>query len=501
MKFRSKLLPVFLIFLSLALRSCNTNTGNKQGIDDRPNILLIVADDHGSTDAGCYGNTAIHTPNIDYLASEGVRMTSAFCTTASCSASRSVILTGLYNHANGQYGHEHGVYHFSAFPDIKSLPVLLEESGYATARIGKYHVAPESVFHFQEVFSGVSQRSPVEMADKCREFIEKSEAPFFLYYATSDPHRGGGVNENIVTKPDRFGNLDVGYPGIKEVVFSSDEVIVPPYLPETIECRDELTQYYQSVARLDQGIGRLVELLKETGKWDNTIVMYISDNGIAFPGAKTNLYDPAMRLPCIVKLPNSKNAGTVSDAMVNWAYITPTLLDFAGILPGGNFIPGSEGMQEKNPLWRPPKFIRFHGRSFRDVLVNGTFEGFDEIYASHTFHEITMYYPMRVVQDRKYKLIWNIASGLSYPHASDLWESSTWQSAVNSGTGLYAKRGIEAYSYRAAFELFDMQNDPDEIRNLAYDPDFADVLGSMKDKLRIFQERTSDPWRVKWEHE
>ncbi len=499
MKLKSLLFIVLIFFSSIFFLSCN-NVNVKTG-DKRSNILIIVADDHGTNDAGCYGNDRIYTPNIDYLATQGVRMTSAFCTSASCSASRSVILTGLYNHANGQYGHEHGVYHFSAFPDIRSLPVMLEEAGYRTARIGKYHVAPESVFHFQQTFTGVNSRSSIEMADMCADFIKANGKPFFLYYASSDPHRGDGINETIPTKPDRFGNREEGYKDIIEQSYGPNEVIVPPYLPATQECRDELTQYYQAVARLDQGVGRLIQHLKDAGKWENTLVMYISDNGIAFPGAKTNLYDPAMRLPCIVKLPGNKNAGAVSDAMINWTFITPTMLDFAGILPEGNYIPGMEGTKEDNPLSQAPKFSKFHGRSFKNVLESGSDEGFDTIFASHTFHEITMYYPMRVVQDRKYKLIWNIASGLSYPHASDLWESSTWQSAVNSGTGLYAKRGIEAYSNRPAFELFDLENDPDELINLAYDPDYKDILDTMKTRLKDFQFETSDPWRVKWDHE
>ncbi len=98
----------------------------------KPNVVLYVSDDHGIDELGCYGNKVIKTPHLDDLAAEGVRFTNAFCTTASCSASRSVILSGMYNHANGQYGHQHGYHHFVSFDKIKSLPVLLNQAGYRT---------------------------------------------------------------------------------------------------------------------------------------------------------------------------------------------------------------------------------------------------------------------------------------------------------------------------------------------------------------------------------
>src|SRR6476620_10011623 len=102
------------------------------------NVVLIVTDDQGMV-AGCYGNSVIKTPNIDSLAADGTRFTNAFCTTSSCSPSRSVILTGLFNHANGMYGLEHAEHHFRSFDIVKTLPVMLSEVGYRTARVGKYH--------------------------------------------------------------------------------------------------------------------------------------------------------------------------------------------------------------------------------------------------------------------------------------------------------------------------------------------------------------------------
>jgi N-sulfoglucosamine sulfohydrolase len=444
----------------------------------RPNIVLIVSDDHGLDALGCYGNPVIKTPNLDGLAREGVRFTNAFCTTASCSASRSVILTGMYNHANGQYGHQHSYHHFVSFPNIKSLPVLLTEAGYRTGRIGKYHVAPDEVYKF-DVAMQVNSRSPVEMAEKCRAFVA-ADRPFFLYFCTSDPHRGGGKAEGLPTKPDRFGNRPQGYRGIKEVKYKPEDVIVPPFLPDTPECRAELAQYYQSVSRVDQGVGKLLSVLKEADKYDNTVVIYISDNGVAFPGAKTTLYEPGMRLPCIVRNPRRKKKGITCDALINYADLAPTILDFAG---------GQRGR------------AGFQGRSFKSVLEAEHPKGWDVTFASHTFHEITMYYPMRVVRQRRYKLIWNIAHGLDYPFASDLWEASTWQATIRRGDKYYGKRKVEAYIHRPKFELYDLEKDPHEVQNLAENPKYAKVFGELKEQLKAFQKRTKDPWIVKWQYE
>ncbi|MHC4167624.1 MAG: sulfatase family protein [Planctomycetota bacterium] len=446
----------------------------------RPNIVLIVSDDHGLETLGCYGNAVIKTPNLDGLAADGVRFTNAFCTTASCSASRSVILSGMYNHANGQYGHQHSYHHFISFPNVKSLPVLLTEAGYRTGRIGKYHVAPDEVYKFDMAIPGNS-RSPVQMADNCKNFISSDDEPFFLYYCTSDPHRGGGTANELPGKPDRFGNKPKGaYPGVDEVKYDPKDVVVPPFLPDLPECRAELAQYYQSVSRVDQGVGRLVRVLKQAGKYDNTVVIYISDNGVAFPGAKTTLYEPGMNLPCIVRDPRQKKKGIACDALVNFADLAPTILDFAGALPG------------KSSL---------QGRSFKSVLNQEHPKGWDETYASHTFHEITMYYPMRVLRQRKYKLIWNIAHGLDYPFASDLWASSTWQATIKGGNKYYGRRSVEAYLHRPKFELYDLENDPHEVKNLAGDPNHRKVLTDLKTKLKAFQKRTKDPWIVKWEYE
>ncbi len=472
---RRALTLTFLILSSL------TSTGVLAAADTkptRPNVVLFVTDDHGLDALGCYGNPVIQTPHMDQLATDGVRFTRAYCTSASCAASRSVILTGHYGHATGSYGHVHDYHHFSTFDSVESLPVLLENEGYQTTRIGKYHLAPDSVYRFNTVLD-VDPRSTVEMADACKETIT-SKKPFFLYFCPDDPHRGHPFTPAVWSDPNSFGNRPEGYPGVETVTYSPSDVRVPAFLPDTEECREELAQYYQSVSRIDQGLGRLLDLIADAGKSDDTIVIYLSDNGIAFPGAKTTVYEPGIHLPLIVKDPRSKTSGTVNEALVTWADLTPTILEMTGTIVDSK---------------------RFQGRSFAGILGQTSPKGWNEIYAAHNFHELTMYYPMRVIREGDHKLIWNIAYGLSYPFASDLWASSTWQGIHRGEKTHFGNRLVKDYLFRPEFELYNLKTDPHELKNLATDDANSKLLDRLKEKLKAFQIETKDPWQIMWDNE
>jgi N-sulfoglucosamine sulfohydrolase len=453
----------------------------------RPNIVLIVADDHGTDALGCYGNPVIRTPHLDAIAAAGTRYTHAFGTTASCSPSRSVLLTGQHNHRNGMYGLQHPPHGFQSFAGGRSLPGRLAAAGYRTARIGKFHVAPESVYPFEAVLSGGAAndpaslgRSPVEMADQAAPFLAaKDPRPFFLYFAVDDPHRGnvvlpdGRPSFDTYPAPNPFGNRPGGYPGVTAVRYDPATVIVPPFLPDTPECRAELAEYYQAVSRLDQGVGRLMELLRASGQLERTLVVYLSDNGVAFPGAKTTLYDPGVRLPLIVAAPGHRRPGSVQEALVSWADLTPTLLAFAGVdAPAGEF----------------------DGRSFVAGLDGLPLPGWDEVYGSHSLHEITMYYPMRSVRTRTHKLILNLAPGQEFPLALDLRQSPTWISAQRGGSGVYGRRPIAQFLRRPGIELYDLTRDPHEVENLAESPAHAAVRRDLLARLQAFRTRSRDPW-------
>jgi N-sulfoglucosamine sulfohydrolase len=482
---------IFLAWLLIVF--CATSSA------ERPNVVLFVCDDLGKQ-LGSYGDKVARTPNIDQLAREGVRFDRAFCTTASCSASRSVILSGLHNHANGQFGHEHSFHHFASFGGVQSLPVILSRGGYRTARIGKYHVAPEEVYHFDAALPG-NARNGVAMANNARAFISAAdERPFFLYFCTADPHRGG-IDAQHPLKPDRFGNGPV-HEGVNEQVFDPKDVPVPSWLTDTAATRAELANYYQAVSRVDAGLGRLIALLKETGKYDNTVIIFTSDNGPAFPGSKTTLYEAGMNLPLIVRAPGMKRAGGTTDTLVSWVDLTPTILDVCHVDapeegPPLNSAP-DEGGGKRAAKVRP---YAFHGRSFSGAWeAEQTLER-PPVFASHTFHEITMYYPMRVLRGERYKLILNLAHQLPYPFASDLYESAVWQEVLRTKADKLGKRSVQEFIQRPRYELYDLQQDPDEIHNLATDPAYKSLLEEMSAKLKAVQEQTSDPWIVKYKYE
>ncbi|MGB5419441.1 sulfatase family protein, partial [Algibacter sp.] len=409
---------------------------------------------------------------------EGVKFTNAYCTSASCAASRSVILSGQFGHATGSYGHVHDYHHFSTYDSVKSLPVLLENAGYETARIGKYHVAPEKVYHFNTVLEA-DPRNTVEMAEACTNVL-KSDKPFFLYFCTDDPHRGHPFTPDPWDAPNTFGNKKEGYKNVDAITYNPEDVLVPEFLPDTKQSREEIAQYYQSISRIDQGFGKLMKMLQDTGKADNTIVFYISDNGMAFPGAKTTVHEPGIKLPCIIKDPTNKTKGTTNNAMISWVDLTPTILDMAKV---------------------DYKEEAFHGKSFNTIIEEENPKGWNEIYASHTFHEITMYYPMRVVRSDNYKLIWNIAYQLEYPFASDLWAASTWQGVYRVKEEYFGPKKVKDYLFRPEFELYDLSKDPNETINLATIKGFEIVLESMKSKMKDFQTKTKDPWMIMWSHD
>jgi N-sulfoglucosamine sulfohydrolase len=427
------------------------------------NVLLLIADDLG-LHTGSYGDKTAVTPNLDRLAEEGVRFTHAFCTTASCSASRSVILSGLQNHANGQYGHAHAEHHFSYLPHVKPLPSLLKDAGYRTGVIGKLHVNPLERFRWDMEKQG-GGRNVFEMAEQARGFIQAAGSQsWYLHVGFTDPHRAG---QGFANQP---------YKNVSARKFDPAKVAVPSFLPDLPGVRTEVAEYYEAANRLDQGIGFFMEVLKQTGQLDNTLVIFTSDNGMPFANAKTNCYDAGIHLPLIVRSPEQGRRGTVNHAMVSFVDYVPTILDWA---------------QAKGPEYP------LHGKSFLPVLEQAHPAGWEEVHFSHTYHEITMYYPVRGMRTRRYKYMRNLFPELEFPHASDLWASSTWQEILKLGSrGMVGRRPVAKYLQRAGEELYDVIADPDEVHNLAAAADHQAALVEMRRKVHAYRHQTKDPWMI-----
>jgi N-sulfoglucosamine sulfohydrolase len=239
--------------------------------------------------------------------------------------------------------------------------------------------------------------------------------------------------------------------------------------------------YWQAISRLDQGVGALLETLHVSGREDETLVIFASDNGAPFPMAKTNLYEPGIRVPLVIRHPVQIHRGIVSPAMVGFADVFATILDWAR-LPK----PDSKGLK---------------ARSVLPILEATHPSGWDEIYASQSFHEVTMYYPMRAVRTRQHKLIVNLASPLPFPIAEDVFDSETWQGIVHHAEPALGDRPLAQYLQRPKLELYDVIQDPAESKNLASDPALASVLRDLQERIRDWQDKTSDPWLVKSAHE
>ncbi|MGD2183561.1 sulfatase family protein [Lusitaniella coriacea] len=427
------------------------------------NVLLIVADDQGRDQLGCYGNRRIETPHLDRLAAEGVKFSNAFAAVSSCSASRGTILTGLYPHQNGQYGHEHSYHNFRLQDWVQPLPALFAANQYRTGLIGKLHVGgtPQQ-FPFDFVVppeTVMGSRDGKTIAEQAGVFFnEARDRAFFLLVGYSDPHRWG-----------QFGNLQ-SYPGVTPKVYQEGEVIVPPFLPDLPEVRRDLAQMYQAVSRLDASVGLLLAQLKASGRDRETLIIYLSDNGIPFPGGKTNLYEPGVRLPLILSNPEIARSGKTQNAMVSFIDLVPTLLDWTGIVPPDYPLPGRSLLNQDSPTeW-------------------------DRVHFSHTFHGIHLYYPMRGARSRQFKYIHNLFPELQYPLSDDITASPTWQTIVAKNLERLGKRPLSTYLNRPPEELYDLEDDPDETKNLAKDPRFASILNTLRGNVRQMQETTKDPW-------
>lgn len=456
------------------------------------NVLVIIGDDVGF-ETSVYNNTVCKTPNLERLAKRSVTLRHGYTSVSSCSPSRSAIMSGLPSHQNGIYGLNGGVHHFNAFNGVKSLPVILKPHGIKTGIIGKKHVGPADVYkydyektEFQHPMLQVA-RNITNMKLLVREFFAtNSSMPFLLYIGFNDCHR---CPENKYGDfCEKFGNGQPGYgdiPDWKPQYYDPADVIVPPFLPDTPATRGDITNQYTSMSRLDAGIGMLLDELESHGYLDDTLILYSADNGIPFPNAKTNLYESGMGEPYLVSSPSDKSRwGQVSEAFASTTDILPTVLEWFDV-PFPDY--------KLNGVT-----VSLTGKSLMPVTHGEPTSGFDQVFSSHNFHEVYMYYPMRVIRNKQYRLLHNLNYYAPYPLATDLYDNPTFKDILNRTlTGQPTKwfKTLEQYYYRDEFELYDLINDPLELTNLAYKAEYASVFQEMKKTLYKWRLDTNDYWK------
>lgn len=267
--------------------------------------------------------------------------------------------------------------------------------------------------------------------------------------------------------------------------YNPQDVEVPFFVQDTPAARQDLAAQYTTIGRLDQGIGLIIQELKNAGFEDETMVIYSSDNGIPFPTGRTNLFDPGMAEPFLVSSPlHNKRWGQLSDALVSLVDIVPTVLDWFSV---------------PYPTYQifKPNNVHLTGKSVLPLLNEEPTTGWDTVFASHNLHEVTMYYPMRVIRNKEYKLIHNMNYKMPFPIDQDFMISPSFQDLLNrtrAGQETHWYRTLQGYYYRPQWELYDINTDPKELINLAGKPDYQKLLESLQLKLQAWQNVTDDPW-------
>ena len=278
---------------------------------DRPNIVVIVADDLLSSELSCYGGKNIVTPNIDRLANEGVRFTHNYASIAMSVPIRASMYTGLYPVRHGSYQN-----HKATFEGTKTVNEYMPEEGYRVGRAGKNHPITPSVYKFEKVpgftVGCTAKRAPYNV-DGIREFVTRDDNPFLLYVCSIHPHA-----------PWTWGD---------PTEFDKDKLVMPENCVDNPKMREIFTHYLAEVRALDNEVGSVLEVLEETGKLDNTIVMFLGEQGPQFPGGKWTCWYPGVNSALVARYPSKIEPGSLSHAIVQYEDLLPTFLDIAGGKP------------------------------------------------------------------------------------------------------------------------------------------------------------------------
>ncbi|NLT71191.1 MAG: sulfatase [Verrucomicrobiaceae bacterium] len=434
-----------------------------------PNIILILADDLAWNDLSPYGHESIMTPNLQRLADGGMRFDNAILTTSSCSPSRASILTGRYPHQT-----DAEELHWPLPKEQVTFVEKLKEKGYWTGAAGKWHLgeavkdrfdvvketdtsgfqlppgAAAEAGAFAETLVGDAKSGATDWVPLMRE--RDREKPFFLWLAALDPHR----------PYDR---------SILEEGAHPDEVRLPPYHPDTPAVRADYQNYYDEITRLDHFVGDVLDELDKQNIADNTLVLFISDNGRPFPRDKTTLYDSGIKTPMLVRWPDRIAPGSVCPRLVSSVDLAKTFLHLAEIeKPGITF----EGIDLTSLFTEPLAPVR------------------DYVFAEKNWHDYEDH--ARAVRNERYKYIRNYFEDLPLTPPADVVRSATHVELIR----LYEKgeltpaQAICFVAPRPAEELYDLKLDPHELNNLADDDRYFSVLRAMRAALADWEAKTED---------
>ena len=422
-----------------------------------PNVLLIISEDSGPQ-LGCYGDSYAQTPNLDRLASQGVRCERAYITQAGCSQSRSSILTGLYPHQNGQLGL--ATWGFRMYrADTPNIPRSLKTAGYRTGRIGKLHINPESSFPYdmEEIPGGnFARKNLADYARYAEAFFKADDKPFFLHINYPDAH-------------DPFLKQVNGLP--KQPLTGKD-VKCPPYFGiDPPELRQLMADYYNCLSRLDSLIGDLLAALERSGKAGNTLVIYLGDHGPDLLRGKRSSYEGGTRVPLLIRWPGQAKP-QVRTELVSTVDLMPTILAASGAaavpnLPGQSLVPLLAGEQ---PSWRAYLFTEFHTHAAK-----------------------ANFFPQRALHGQRYKLIENLLPDEANPDMDKIDQELPFVAATVATASPEVRAAYQLQQQPPRYELYDLQADPCEFHNLTASPEHAAVFADLKQRLLAWREQTQDP--------
>ena len=437
--------------------------------ESRPNVLLILSDDHSRPFVGAYGNPTIRTPNLDRFASEGMRFDRAFTAAPQCVPSRAALMTGR-SPAAARIAR----FNSPLPPDVVTLPELLRSRGYFTGICRRnFHLDGPAPGRMNPDMQAVFERHQLATFDKrvdfldrnsnrsqtvskVNEFLDKRPAgkPFFLWVSFNDPHHVWDAD----AVADRY---------------DPKKIQLPPSLPDLPGVREDLARYYGEVTRMDEEFQSVLDVLKSRGEQQNTVVIFMGDNGYAFPHGKGSLYDMGLNVPMMIRWPGRVKAGAVTQELISGEDLAPTMLEAAGIAAPN----------------------QMSGRSFLKLLHGENHEGRKYVFAQRgqhggsTFDENTRssgFDLSRCVRSARYKLIYNCTPYQRYSPVDSANDPGWKQIVAAQQAGKLPARFARAWftTPRPIFELYDVEKDPAEMDNLAGKPEHAATEHELKVALQ-----------------